>query len=408
MEQLNPIDIVLNFTKSTDALLAIGIPIGLLLGTFLIYFFFLQFNRHAEKQQILELEREAEEALKSEKAAERIATPEHEPEPEPESEKTSERDLILNEIEKTDKTTWLGKLSQGLSKTRDNFSKNLLSIFSGKSKLDDETLEKVHELLFRADVGVKTADQLVEHLNVTLKKEDKEVDWPEIKSCLQTKVSELLTIPASPKSEPKADEPKVILVIGVNGVGKTTSIGKLTAYFLSQGKNIILGAADTYRAAAIEQLKVWGDRLDVEVVAHQQGSDPAAVAFDAVKAAKSRKKDILIIDTAGRLHNKEDLMNELSKINKVIDRELPGAPHETWLVIDATTGQNAFQQVKAFKEVVDISGIVVTKLDGTAKGGVVIGVGNQFQVPVKFIGVGEKAADLRPFDPSDFATSVFS
>jgi fused signal recognition particle receptor len=199
----------------------------------------------------------------------------------------------------------------------------------------------------------------------------------------------------------------VILVVGVNGVGKTTTIGKLSAHFLADDKKVLLAAADTFRAAAIEQLSVWGERLGVDVVKHKQGADPAAVAYDGVKAAMARGTDVLMIDTAGRLHAKQELMEELGKINRIIGRDLPGAPHETWLVIDATTGQNAMQQVKAFSQVVKLSGLVVTKLDGTAKGGVLLSIAEQFKLPIRYVGVGESAADLRPFNPTDFADSLF-
>jgi fused signal recognition particle receptor len=201
--------------------------------------------------------------------------------------------------------------------------------------------------------------------------------------------------------------PWVILVVGVNGVGKTTSIGKLAARFLSEDKKVLLAAADTYRAAAIDQLQVWGERLGVDVIAHKQGSDPAAVAYDAVKAAIARNSDVLLIDTAGRLHSKNDLMKELQKIYKVIGKDLPGAPHESWLVVDATTGQNAVQQVKAFTEVASLTGLISTKLDGTAKGGVLIGISDTFKLPIRYVGVGEKATDLHEFKAADYVDSLF-
>jgi fused signal recognition particle receptor len=211
----------------------------------------------------------------------------------------------------------------------------------------------------------------------------------------------------TPLNKP-AEGPFVILVVGVNGVGKTTSIGKLAAHYVAEGKSVMLCAGDTFRAAAIEQLQVWGERIGVPVIKHQQGADPASVAFDAVKAAKARGVDVLLIDTAGRLHNKTELMDELAKVKRVITKEMPAAPHETWLVIDATTGQNAVQQVKAFGELVQLSGLVVTKLDGTAKGGVIIGIKQKFKLPIRYIGVGEKAKDLKEFSARDFAESLFA
>ncbi len=314
--------------------------------------------------------------------------------------------LEVAEVKALDDEGWLKKLKGGLEKTRSSLTTNIASLVTGKSKLDDEMLEQIHEVLFRADVGVETADTLVNHLKAEITK-DKAADWNEVRQCLEGKVSSILSEAQNTLNLPEQG-PWVILVVGVNGVGKTTSIGKLAAHFMAQDKSVLLCAADTFRAAAIDQLKVWGDRLGVDVIAHKEGSDPAAVAYDGVKAAVARKHDVLIIDTAGRLHSKKELMDELAKIKKVISKDLVGAPHETWLVIDATMGQNAVQQTRAFNDIVDLSGLVVTKLDGTAKGGVLIGVSDQFKLPIRYLGVGEKVSDLRSFKPEDYSHSLFN
>lgn len=295
---------------------------------------------------------------------------------------------------------WLAKLKLGLSKSKAQFSEGLSKILTGKATLDDDLLEEIHETLYNADIGVKTADDLVDYVRKELSTSEAH-DANAVKSTLKKRMIEILSKPDAFLNEPK-NGPKVVLIVGVNGVGKTTSIGKLAAHYLAQDKSVLLCAADTFRAAAIDQLKVWADRLEVDIVAHKQGADPASVAYDGVKAALSRNTDVLLIDTAGRLHNKSELMDELSKIKRVIKKDLPEAPHETWIVVDATTGQNASQQVKAFREVVDLTGIIVTKLDGTAKGGVVVGISHLHGLPIRYIGVGEKAADLRSFKPQDF------
>jgi fused signal recognition particle receptor len=312
----------------------------------------------------------------------------------------------VEEIRELDKQTWLSKLKDGLSKTRISLAGNLSQVFGRGAKIDDALLEKIHEVLYRADIGVETSDKLVKILGEKYQGSSDLVSWDQVKKDLATSISGILGRNTKPLNQPSAP-PYVILVVGVNGVGKTTTIGKLAAHFLAQNKKVLLAAADTYRAAAIEQLDAWGKRLGVEVIKQQQGSDPAAVAFDAVKAAKARGAEILMIDTAGRLHNKAELMDELGKVKRVIGKDLEGAPHEVWLVIDATTGQNALMQVKHFSEVVDVSGLIVTKLDGTAKGGVIISVSDRFDVPIRFIGIGEKASDLREFSASDFAESLF-
>lgn len=317
---------------------------------------------------------------------------------------TIEADQELQELKQTDRMSWLMRLKTGLAKTRDSLQKSLEGIFVGKTRIDTEVLEKLHEVLYRADVGAQTADKLVDKVRKTLGQQDA-ADWSAVAQCIRDEAKSILEQPQTPLTSPER-APWVILVVGVNGVGKTTTIGKLAAHFLADNKKVLLAAGDTFRAAAIEQLSIWGERLGVDVIKHKAGADPAAVAYDAVKAAVARQVDVLIIDTAGRLHSRNELMDELGKINRSIGKDLPGAPHETWLVIDATTGQNAVAQVKAFREVVKLSGLVVTKLDGTAKGGVIVGIADQFKLPIRYVGVGEKAADLRGFNPSDFADSL--
>jgi len=298
--------------------------------------------------------------------------------------------------------TWADKLRSGLARTRTAFAGTLASLFGPGARLGEELLEKIHEALYRADLGVQTTDLLVDRMRQKFASQP-ELTWDQVRPFLIEEMRGLFT--TSPAT-PETSGPHVILVVGVNGVGKTTTIGKLAAWYKSQGKNVILGAGDTFRAAAIDQLQTWADRTGVDLVKQQPGADPAAVAFDTVQAGKARGADVIIIDTAGRLHSKDDLMAELAKINRSIAKELPGAPHETLLVIDATTGQNAVHQVRAFNEVVKLTGLVATKLDGTAKGGVLVGIAHQFRLPVSFIGIGEKVNDLRPFDPSSFVSAM--
>jgi len=272
-------------------------------------------------------------------------------------------------------------------------------------KIDEELFEELEEALIMADIGVETTLKIINELRVKVK-EQKITEASELKRLL---IDEISTLLEQGDHEIHIDEsPTVILVIGVNGVGKTTTIGKLAHHMKQQNKKVLLAAADTFRAAAIDQLEVWGNRAGVDVIRHQENSDPAAVIFDAVQAAKSRKIDILICDTAGRLHNKKNLMEELRKIFRVISREYPEARKEVLLVLDATTGQNALQQVKLFKEVADITGIILTKLDGTAKGGIIIPINSEMNIPVKYIGVGEGIDDLQPFNPKEFANALFA
>ena len=297
------------------------------------------------------------------------------------------------------------KLKKGLSKTRENITNKIEKLIIGYADIDDDLLDELEEILIMADVGVNTTDKLMEAVRKGIKK--KEINTPEdLKPFLQARISEILTT-GSDETKVAENGPTVILVIGVNGVGKTTTIGKLASYYQGQGKSVMLAAADTFRAAAIDQLQVWGERTGTKVIAHEEGSDPAAVAFDAVKAAKARNIDVLLIDTAGRLQTKANLMEELKKINRVIQREIPEAPHETLLALDATTGQNAISQANIFTKAAPITGVVLTKLDGTAKGGVVIGIKAELSMPVKWIGVGEGVEDLRPFVAEDFAKALF-
>lgn len=300
---------------------------------------------------------------------------------------------------------FFSKLKEGLTKTRKSLTEKIEKVIIGYADIDDDLLDDLEDALIQADVGVKTSLQLMEDVRAGIKK--KEINSPEdLKPFLIRRITEMLN-EGSDETKMAESGPTIILVIGVNGVGKTTTIGKLGRYYQQQGKSVMLAAADTFRAAAIDQLEIWGQRANVPVIKHEEGSDPAAVVFDAVKAAMARKIDVLIIDTAGRLHNKTNLMTELNKIQRVIKREIPEAPHETLLVLDATTGQNAISQAELFTKSAPISGLVLTKLDGTAKGGVVIGLKAELSMPVKWIGVGEGMDDLRPFVANDFAAALF-
>jgi len=300
---------------------------------------------------------------------------------------------------------FFNKLKAGLEKTRKSFTEKIEQLVIGYATIDDEFLDDLEAVLLSADVGIQTTTKLMADVKKGVK--SKEIKGPEdLKPFLQSKISAMLT-DAVAETKMATSGPTVIVVVGVNGVGKTTTIGKLAQYYREQGLKVMLAAADTFRAAAIDQLEIWGQRAGAEVIKHSEGSDPAAVAFDAVQSAKAKKIDLLLIDTAGRLHTKSNLMEELKKIRRVISREIPDAPHETLLVLDATTGQNAVNQAKVFGEVAQLSGIVLTKLDGTAKGGVVIAIKAELNLPVKWIGVGETASDLRPFVPSDFVQALF-
>ncbi len=297
------------------------------------------------------------------------------------------------------------KIKSGLSKTRDRFAEQTSEIVKIFKKIDDDVFDELEELLIMSDVGFDASGEIIERLRQKAH-EEKIKDGEQLLPALKEIITDIMTESDDGILELKTS-PAVILVIGVNGVGKTTSIAKMAAYYKSMGKDVMLAAADTFRAAAIDQLKVWADRVGVDLISQKEGSDPASVVYDAIAAAKARKKDVLICDTAGRLHNKKNLMDELAKINKIIDRELPDAQKESLLVLDATTGQNALSQAKAFGEAADITGIILTKLDGTAKGGIVIAIKNEQSIPVRFIGVGEGVDDLQPFDAKTFAEAMF-
>ncbi|TWH48435.1 signal recognition particle-docking protein FtsY [Sporomusa sp. KB1] len=298
------------------------------------------------------------------------------------------------------------KLKAGLEKTRKSFTEKIEQLVIGYATIEDELLDDLEAVLLSADVGVPTTTKLMTEIRNGIR--NKQINSPDdLKPFLQDKINAMLLCKHHP--EPiEYDPPTVILIVGVNGVGKTTTIGKLANYYHESGKKVLIAAADTFRAAAIDQLEIWGQRAGTEIIKHAEGSDPAAVAFDAVQAAKARKVDIVMIDTAGRLHTKANLMEELKKINRVIAKEIPAAPHETLLVLDATTGQNAISQAKLFGDAVALTGVVLTKLDGTAKGGVVIAINNELSLPVKWIGVGEGVNDLRPFAAAEFAAALFS
>ncbi|MGE4213377.1 MAG: signal recognition particle-docking protein FtsY [Anaerotignaceae bacterium] len=296
------------------------------------------------------------------------------------------------------------RLKEGLNKTRDSILGSVDGMLGAFTKIDEDLFEELEEILIMADMGVETTMNIIENLRKRVKKEGT-TDPAHIKGMLVDEISNILLEGADQEND--VETPAVVLVIGVNGVGKTTTIGKLANNLKAEGKTVLLGAADTFRAAAIDQLEVWGQRGGIEVIKHEENSDPAAVVFDAVSAAKNRKIDVLICDTAGRLHNKKNLMEELKKITKVIEREYPSAHRETYLVLDATTGQNAMQQAKLFKEVADITGIVLTKLDGTAKGGIVVAIKSELKIPVRYIGVGEGIEDLQKFDSRRFAEALF-
>ena len=296
------------------------------------------------------------------------------------------------------------KLKNGLTKTRESIAKQVNNVFSVFVKVDDELFENLEEALIMADIGVETSTYIIEKLRDNVKHKHI-TDGNLVKEELKSIISEILS--ALDTTVNTSTTPSVILVIGVNGVGKTTSIGKIASHYKSMGKKVLLAAADTFRAAAIDQLDIWAQRSGCDIIKHQENSDPAAVVFDACTAAKARGADILICDTAGRLHNKKNLMAELAKINRVIERELPDSARETLLVLDATTGQNAVSQAKLFSEAADITGIILTKLDGTAKGGIVISIAKEQNVPVKFVGVGEGIDDLQEFNSDDFAKPIF-
>lgn len=300
---------------------------------------------------------------------------------------------------------FFSRLKESLTKTRETFIEKIDQVVTGRKGIDEDLYEELEEVLIQADVGVNTAMTLVERVRKGVKARNiqeasrlKDIFQEELEYLMGEKIVPINTNP---------DGPTVIMVVGVNGVGKTTTIGKMAHNYKEQGKKVLMAAGDTFRAAAIDQLEIWAERVGVDIIKHQEGSDPGAVAYDAVHAARSRKADVLLIDTAGRLHNKSNLMDELRKVNKIIARELPGAPHEVLLILDATTGQNALNQAKIFSEAVNVTGIALTKLDGTAKGGVVTAIVTEMAIPVKLIGIGERMDDLRQFKPKDFIDALY-
>jgi len=302
-------------------------------------------------------------------------------------------------------------LDEGLKKTKEGFLSRITKAIAGKDTVDAEVLDQLEDALVGADVGVDTTVAIINRIEARVAK-DKYLGTGELNRILQEEIMSMLTDASGNEHEtfdtPAGKKPYVILVVGVNGVGKTTTIGKLSYNFKKNGKNVLLGAADTFRAAAVDQLTIWSDRVGVPIVKKEMGSDPSSVAFDAVASGMARESDVVIIDTAGRLHNKAHLMEELSKIRRVISKKIPDAPHEVLLVLDGSTGQNAIEQAKHFTAATDVTAIAITKLDGTAKGGVVLAIANQFKIPVKYIGVGERMEDLQIFNKAEFVDSLFS
>ncbi|OOV78785.1 signal recognition particle-docking protein FtsY [Mammaliicoccus fleurettii] len=317
--------------------------------------------------------------------------------------------MSLDEFEEWESEQLGAKFKQGLEKSRENFQNKLNDLLAVYRKVDEDFFEALEEMLIQADVGFNTVMELVDELRMEAKRQNI-TETSELREVIVEKIVDIYVQDDEKidRMNIEDDRLNVILMVGVNGVGKTTTIGKLAHRYKQEGKKVVLAAGDTFRAGAIEQLKVWGERVGVEVISQKEGSDPAAVMYDAVNAAKNRGADILICDTAGRLQNKANLMNELQKVRKVIDRNIPGAPHEVLLALDATTGQNALSQAKSFKEVTQVTGIVLTKLDGTAKGGIVLAIRNELQIPVKYVGLGEKLDDLQPFDAESYVYGLFA
>ena len=312
---------------------------------------------------------------------------------------------------KKEKDTERQTLDNGLAKTKESFFRKLSRTIIGKTTVDDDVLDNLEETLITSDVGVETTLKVIDKLQERIKR-DRYISTSELNSILRAEIAQLLQQPQTefPASfdAPLPKKPYVILVVGVNGVGKTTTIAKLAYRYKEAGRNVILGAADTFRAAAVEQLQLWADRVGVPIVQQGMGADPASVAYDTLQSALAKQSDVVIIDTAGRLHNKVGLMNELTKIRRVMQKLVPDAPHEVLLVLDASTGQNAVEQARQFTEATDVNALALTKLDGTAKGGVIIGISDQFRVPVRYIGLGEKMTDLQLFNPAEFVDSLFN
>lgn len=302
----------------------------------------------------------------------------------------------------------MGIFSKGVKKTNENFFQKLSRAIVGKSRVDEDVLDAIEEALVSSDMGVDTTLSIIDNLEERVEK-DKYMSMEELTEILRDEIGKLLKLGDSdPEPFDFSKKPYVIMVVGVNGVGKTTTVGKLASMLNAQGKKVVIGAADTFRAAAVEQLAIWAERAGVDIVRQKMGSDPASVAYDTVRSALAKGADVVLVDTAGRLHNRIDLMNELTKIRNVMRKVVPDAPHEVLLVLDSTTGQNAFQQVKEFTKATDVTALAVTKLDGSAKGGVVVGIVDQFHIPIKFIGIGEGVDDLKLFDKKEFADSLFS
>jgi fused signal recognition particle receptor len=300
----------------------------------------------------------------------------------------------------------IARLREGLTKTRSGFTGRLDQLLFGKKEISEDLLEGLEEVLFTSDLGVATTQELIRLVQEGVAR--KELVQPEkLRAALKEHIRTFLNVPDVAQRTPNAGEPYVIMIIGVNGVGKTTTIGKLGHQLKAQGNSVMFVAADTFRAAAVEQLEIWAQRVGADLVKQKPGADPSAVVFDALASALSKQINVVLIDTAGRLHTKVNLMEELEKIYRVAGRKLPGAPHEVWLVLDATTGQNAIAQAELFHKAIGVTGIVLTKLDGTAKGGIVVGISHQLKIPIKFIGIGETVDDLRPFDASDFVEAIF-
>jgi len=303
------------------------------------------------------------------------------------------------------------KYEKGLANTKKSFLSKLGSALIGKTKIDEDLLDELENILIQSDVGVATTIKIIDALEARTEK-DKYLGNDEVMRMMQEEIMELLVSPTADQQQDQEKElnykPHVVMVVGVNGVGKTTTVGKLAYHYKSSGKKVMLGAADTFRAGAIDQLQIWADRVDVPLVCQEMGSDPASVAFETLESAKSQEVDIVLIDTAGRLHNKINLMNELSKVKRVMDKIIPEAPHEVLLVLDGSTGQNAFEQAKQFTAATEVTSLAITKLDGTAKGGVLLGISDQFQIPVKYIGVGEGVEDLQLFNKKNFIQTLFN
>jgi fused signal recognition particle receptor len=308
---------------------------------------------------------------------------------------------------KSEEIRFFNRLKQGLSKTRAGFTERLDQLISRRNRIDAELLEELEEILITSDLGVTASQELIRLVRDETAKEELD-NLETLKTALKQYILGFLDVPEPQHSDPEPGEPLVIMVIGVNGVGKTTTIGKLADLYRNQNKKVMLVAADTFRAAATDQLAIWGERVGAEVLRQDQGADPSAVVFDALNAAVARKVDVVLIDTAGRLHTKVNLMEQLRKIQRVAGRRLPGAPHHVWLVLDATTGQNAISQAEMFHNTLGVTGIILTKLDGTAKGGIVVGISRQLAIPIRFIGIGEKIDDLRSFKAEDFVEAIFS